>query len=88
MPASRYDVTLDTGSSSDKDAHLNHYDQVIAMSQGIINASFRDMFETKSKPPEMVLNHSRGNIDAILGAPSIMINGKTKNSTEIYYVLR
>jgi hypothetical protein len=88
MPASRYDVTLDTGSNSDEDAYLNHYDQVIAMSQGIINASFRDMFEAKTKPPEMVLNHLRGNIDAILDAPSIMINGKTKNTTEIYYTLR
>ncbi|KAF5702505.1 hypothetical protein FMUND_13446 [Fusarium mundagurra] len=36
----------------------------------------------------MFLNHLRGNIDAILDAPSIMINGKTGNSSEIYYILR
>jgi hypothetical protein len=87
--ATRYDITLDTGSSTDVDAKNNHYDQVLAMSQGIINASFEELFRSIPDTAEMYHEDRRtGRLDAVLDAPRIMINGSSTNATEVFYQLR
>lgn len=85
----RYDISLDTGSTTDATANENYFDQVTALSQGIINASFLQLFHSNKGIAE-IFYYSRqmGQMDAVLDPPSIMINGPKTNSTEAMYMLR
>ena len=85
---SRYDISLNTGTGTDRDAEEAYFDQITAMSQGIINSSFRELFDSMPEEPNMVHNGECGNVDAILDAPSIMINGASAVAQEIFYILR
>lgn len=85
----RYDISCDTGSATDKDASGNYFDQMLGMSQGIINASFQDLFNSVEEICELYEdNRMLGQIEAVLNAPTIMINGSSDNATEIIYQLR
>ncbi|KAI5465019.1 hypothetical protein BGZ63DRAFT_470975 [Mariannaea sp. PMI_226] len=87
----RYDVSLDTATPpiSDEVENPNYFDQVTALSQGIINASFRQLFDSVEGVAEIAHKSKLlGRFDAVLDAPSIMINGMTTNATEVMYVLR
>ncbi|KAH6989990.1 hypothetical protein EDB80DRAFT_897653 [Ilyonectria destructans] len=90
----RYDISLNTGSSTDASANENYFDQVTALSQGIINASFLQLFDSIEGIAEISYSSRQmGQMDAVLGPPSIMINGLTTNglttnATEVMYMLR
>ncbi|GAB1312347.1 hypothetical protein MFIFM68171_02557 [Madurella fahalii] len=87
----RYDFSLSTGNNDDINKATNYYDQVIVLSQLLINASFRHMFESVGGVNELYCDDDQDSgdrIDGVLDAPTIMFNGSTENTTEVYYQLR
>ncbi|KAM0517337.1 hypothetical protein ACHAPE_004867 [Trichoderma viride] len=80
----RHEMTIDTPSS--------YFDQTIGLSQGIINRSFKRVFdmvkEKGGKVAKMILNtESQGMLNAELDAPSVFIMGASEE-TRIFYLLR
>jgi hypothetical protein len=81
----RHEMSIDTASS--------YFDQTIGLSQGIINRSFKrvfDMVKAKGgKVAKMILNtESQGMLNAELDAPSVFIMGASEESARIFYLLR
>ncbi|KAM0388296.1 hypothetical protein ACHAQC_009906 [Fusarium culmorum] len=86
--STRYNVTLDTGTPADG-ADNRGFDQVTALSQGVINASFQQLFKSVEGVNEIAyVSRLQGRFEAVIDAPSIMINGATTNATEIMYIFR
>ncbi|KAK5996112.1 hypothetical protein PT974_04539 [Cladobotryum mycophilum] len=71
----------------------NHFDQVIGMSQGIINKSFEQLFKQLDKDNSGVEIsfdeiEGLGALSCHLDAPRILLNGMTTNTTDAFYQLR
>lgn len=69
------------------------YDQIVGMSQGIINKSFKDMFDSVMEKDKtickMFLSTKRdGTLNAELDAPSVILMGNAMAMVEVYYLLR
>jgi hypothetical protein len=77
----RSQFTLDTPSG--------YYDQIVGMSQGIINKSFKTMFDQVKGIAKIGIDaRDKGSLDCVLDAPSILIIGNTSSTAEIYYQLK
>jgi hypothetical protein len=92
----RSDGSLDFFSGRDSNiAEAGYFDQVEALSQEMINARFKDLFEqayvdgTAVKIATMYHCSPRGTIDAVLDAPSIIIDDDSamRAANMVYYVL-
>ena len=87
----RFDVSLSTGNDDDINIATNYYDQVVALSQTLINRSFKNMFDSVEGINQLFHDDEQDSGDCIegtLGAPRIMFNGSTENTTEVYYQLQ
>ncbi|KAF5576787.1 hypothetical protein FPANT_10746 [Fusarium pseudoanthophilum] len=81
---SRFQFTLSTGNDSD------YYDQTIALSQALINTSFRDLFET-TEGVARIAHFDDAAGDRIFGkldAPTLMLIGHSDDENLAYYQLR
>jgi len=85
--ASRYDLNSLMGAKHDNE---RYYDQMVCLSQGIINASIKDHFDRVQGVCGLYLDDPElGQIDAALSAPTIMINGSAmSDAPEIFFQLR
>ncbi|EWG51902.1 hypothetical protein FVEG_10757 [Fusarium verticillioides 7600] len=85
---SRLEFTLSTG---DRTANNNteYYDQVTALSQALINRSFRDLFENTKGIAGITHTGKEGDrIFGELDAPTIMLIGHVDDPNLAYYQLR
>ncbi|KAF5723684.1 hypothetical protein FMUND_1618 [Fusarium mundagurra] len=81
---SRFQFTLSTGYDSED------YDQTIALSQALINASFRELFET-TEGVARIAHFDDAAGDRIFGeldAPTLMLIGHSDDENLAYYQLR
>ncbi|RBA17888.1 hypothetical protein FPRO05_10906 [Fusarium proliferatum] len=86
---SRFQFTLSTGDSPAND-NAEYYDQITALSQALINRSFRDLFENAEGVARIVHPKDKKG-DRIFGeleAPTIMLIAHTDDVNLAYYQLR
>lgn len=86
---SRFQFTLSTGDSPAND-NAEYYDQITALSQALINRSFRDLFDNAEGVARIVHPKDKKG-DRIFGeleAPTIMLIAHTDDVNLAYYQLR
>ncbi|KAH7002503.1 hypothetical protein EDB80DRAFT_809550 [Ilyonectria destructans] len=67
----------------------NYYDKMSGISQGIINSSFRDLFQDVEGVSKMYYRHAGfGTLDATMHAPTVLIDGFSEQPFNILYRLR
>jgi hypothetical protein len=85
---SRLEFTLSTGDSTANN-NTEYYDQVTALSQALINRSFRDLFENTRGIAGIAHTGKEGDrIFGELDAPTIMLIGHVDDPNLAYYQLR
>jgi hypothetical protein len=73
---------------------LGAYDQVIALTQYMVNESFRNMWMKVADKPDHPMRHFKvnskrfGSVDAQLDSPLVVFNVETAAFNEVVYIIR
>jgi hypothetical protein len=92
MPQSLYkDNPIQINTDRDGDG-LQHYDQVCALSQHVINKNFEKLFERRPDDVSKIdwegSSSATGNLKGTMLAPQIKLSLESVSDPEVYYLLR